>query len=65
MVGDFVADVLVKNYVLVELKTVKELSDVHLAQCMNYLKATGLNICLLINFFRPKVEIKRVVYNLK
>jgi GxxExxY protein len=65
VVGDFVADLLVEDYVLVELKTVKELSDVHLAQCMNYLKATGLNICLLINFFRPKVEIKRVVYNLK
>jgi GxxExxY protein len=65
VIGDFVADLLVENCVLVELKTVKELNDVHLAQCMNYLKATTLNICLLINFYRPKVEIKRVVYNLK
>ena len=65
VVGDFVADLLVENCVLVELKTVKELNDLHTAQCMNYLRATNLNLCLLINFFRLKVEIKRVVYNLK
>jgi len=65
VVGDFVVDLLVENYVLVELKTVKVLNDIHMAQCMNYLRATNLNLCLLINFFRPKVEIKRVVYNLK
>lgn len=63
-VGDFVADLLVEDCVLVELKTVKQLDDNHLAQCMNYLKATGLNICLLFNFANRHLEIKRIVHNL-
>ena len=61
VVGEFVADVLVQNEVLVELKAVKALDEIHLAQCLNYLKATGLRICLLINFGNPKIEIKRVM----
>jgi len=43
------------------LEAVREFNDVHLAQCVNYLKATGLKVCLLINFGGPRVEIKRVV----
>jgi GxxExxY protein len=61
VVGDYVADILVEKLVLVELKAVRALDDVHLAQCLNYLKATGLSICLLINFGTPRVEVKRVV----
>jgi GxxExxY protein len=61
LVGDYVADLLVEGCVLVELKAVKNLDDVHAAQCMNYLKATGLNVCLLINFGKPRVDIKRFV----
>ena len=61
LVGEFVADLLVQNEVLIELKAVKALDEIHLAQCLNYLKATGLRICLLINFGNPKVEIKRVM----
>ena len=60
-VGDYTADLLVEGRVLVELKVVKELDEVHLAQCLNYLKATGLTVCLLINFGKPRVEIKRIV----
>jgi GxxExxY protein len=60
-VGDYVADLLVENDVLVELKAVKVLDNVHLAQCMNYLKATGLKVCLLMNFGTPRIEIKRVL----
>lgn len=63
IVGDYVADLLVEDTVLVELKAVKALDDVHLAQCMNYLKTTGMKICLLINFGTPKIEVKRVVNN--
>jgi GxxExxY protein len=63
VVGDFVADLLVENYILAELKTVRVLEDVHAGQCMNYLKATGLSVCLLINIYRPKVEVKRIVNN--
>jgi GxxExxY protein len=61
LVGEYVADLLVEGTVLVELKAVKSLDDIHAAQCLNYLKATGIQICLLINFGRPRVEIKRIV----
>ena len=61
VVGEYAADLLVEGKVIVELKTVKTLDDVHLAQCMNYLKATGLSVCLLMNFGKPKLEVKRVV----
>ena len=60
-VGEFAADLLVESRVIVELKTAKALDDVHTAQCLNYLKATGLLVCLLTNFGRPKVEVKRIV----
>ncbi len=53
--GEFVADLLVEGRVLVELKAVQILDDVHTAQCLNYLKATGLKVCLLLNFGRPKL----------
>ncbi len=64
MVGEFFADLLVENSVVVELKAVKMLDEVHMAQCLNYLKATGLKLCLLLNFGKPKLEIKRIVNNL-
>jgi len=63
VVGDYVADLTVEDAVLLELKAAKALDEIHLAQCMNYLKATGLRVCLLMNFGTPKVEIKRVVNN--
>jgi GxxExxY protein len=61
LVGDYIADILVENEILVELKTVKEFDDIHLAQCLNYLRITGLKLCLLINFSKPRVEIRRIV----
>lgn len=64
VVGRFIADLLVEKRVLVELKAVKSLDEIYFAQCLNYLKATNLNICLLINFGNPKVEFKRIVQNL-
>jgi len=60
IVGQFVADLLVENKILVELKTAKGIDEIHLAQCLNYLKATNLPLCLLINFGKPRVEIRRV-----
>ncbi|MGH9815890.1 MAG: GxxExxY protein [Candidatus Acidiferrales bacterium] len=62
IVGDFAADLLVQDCVLVELKACKTFDDIHAAQCMNYLRATGLSVCLLINFGSPKVQIKRIVH---
>jgi GxxExxY protein len=64
VVGDYVADLVVENEIIVEVKAVKALDDIHLAQCMNYLKATGQKLCLLLNFGNPRVAIKRVVNNL-
>jgi len=61
VVGDYTADLLVEDCVLVELKAVRELDNTHLAQCMNYLRATALTLCLLINFAKPKVEVRRIV----
>jgi GxxExxY protein len=60
-VGQFVTDLLVQKQVIVELKAIKTLDDVHAAQCLNYLRATGYSICLLINFGRPKIQIKRIL----
>ena len=61
LVGEFVADLLVEDRVLVELKAVSMLVNDHTAQALNYLRASGLELCLLINFGRTKVEIKRLL----
>jgi GxxExxY protein len=61
VVGDYTADLLVEDAVLVELKAARGLDDIHRAQCLNYLKATGLRLCLLFNFSKPRLEIKRIV----
>lgn len=61
VIGEYIADLLVEKYVLIELKVVKSLEEVHTAQCLNYLAATDLPLCLLINFFHPRVEIKRII----
>ena len=60
-VGDYVADLLVNDQILIELKACKDLDDVHLAQCLNYLKATALKVCPLMNFGRPKIQIRRLM----
>ena len=61
IVGEYTADLIVEDQVIVELKVVPALSDVHLPQCRNYLRTTGKPLCLLINFGRSKVEIRRVI----
>jgi GxxExxY protein len=60
IVGEFTADLLVEDQVIIELKVVAALSDTHIPQCRNYLRATGKPLCLLINFGRPEVEIRRI-----
>ena len=59
VVGEYVADLLVKDVVLVELKAIQGLDPVHAAICINYLAATRLPLCLLINFGK-RVEVKRI-----
>ncbi|BAY47137.1 hypothetical protein SAMD00079811_47530 [Scytonema sp. HK-05] len=61
IVGEYFADLLVEDCVLVELKAVKTLESIHFAQCLSYLKAARLKLCLLMNFGNPKVEVKRII----
>jgi GxxExxY protein len=63
-VGEYFVDLLVEEAVLVELKTVRALDNAHRAQCMNYLRATGMHLRLLMNFGMPRLEVRRVVLNL-
>ncbi len=58
-VGDFYADILVEDLVILELKAIKKLAAEHSAQLINYLKATGIEVGLLVNFGNPKLEYKR------
>jgi GxxExxY protein len=61
LVGKFIADLIIENAILEELKAVEKLDKIHFAQCLNYLKATDLKLCLLINFGTQKVQIKRII----
>lgn len=62
-VGNYFADLVADNRIIVELKSVRELDDVFQAQCLNYLKATGYELCLLLNFGRKRLEVKRFVWD--
>jgi GxxExxY protein len=59
LVGDFYADLLVQNQVLIELKAIRQLAPQHEAQIINYLQATGIETGLLLNFGNPRLEYKR------
>jgi GxxExxY protein len=61
-VGEYFADILVEDDVVIELKCVDRLANEHMAQYLNYLRASGRGVCLLVNFQRPTVEWKRIVY---
>ena len=59
LVGEFFADILVKKQVVVELKCTEKITNLHAAQCLNYLRATGLRTGLLISFATPRIGIRR------
>lgn len=61
-VGEHRLDFVVENQIVVELKAVKELLDVHFAQVRSYLKATRLHVGLLMNFYAPTLVVKRIVF---
>jgi len=61
-VGVYLADLLVEEELVVELKCVERLGNEHTAQCLNYLRASGRRICLLVNFQKPKVEWRRIAF---
>jgi GxxExxY protein len=60
-VGEYFADLLVEDSLVVELKCVDHFANEHIAQCLNYLRASGRSVCLLVNFQKPKVEWRRIV----
>ena len=64
IIGEYFADLLVEGKVIVEIKAVKHLLKEHQAQLLNYLKATGIHVGLLVNFTKNKAEIKRMVFDL-
>jgi len=61
IVGEFIADILVEDAIIVELKSVRQLSKIHEMQLVNYLVATQKDLGLLINFGEEKVEVRRKV----
>ena len=61
IVGEFFADLLIEDELLVELKATQGIDPAHEAQCLNYLRASGLSLCVLLNFGRPKVAVRRFV----
>jgi GxxExxY protein len=62
VVGDYYADILVENQVILEIKAAKAIDDSHMAQLINYLKATGIHRGLILNFGTSKLGCKRLVY---
>jgi GxxExxY protein len=64
VVGRYVADLVVEDTVIVELKAVDALTTAHRSQVLNYLKASGLPVGLLFNFGLPRIQIKRLLLTL-
>ena len=63
IVGKYRADILVEGRLIIEVKCAEGFANEHMAQCINYLKATDLNLCLIVNFKQPKAVWKRIVHN--
>ena len=59
-IGEYTADFLIENTLIVELKCIESLAPAHTAQCLNYLRASNKPICLLINFHNSKLEWRRL-----
>jgi GxxExxY protein len=63
VVGKYRADVLVEDKLIIEVKCADGFANEHFTQCINYLRATDLGLCLIVNFQKPKVAWKRIVHN--
>ena len=61
-VGTYIADLVIEGKVIVELKAVESISTVHMAQVLNYLKASGYEVGLILNFAKTKLEYQRFVW---
>ncbi len=63
VVGDYVIDILVDDRLVLEIKACQGIDNAHVAQTINYLKATRHNVGLILNFGNPKLQVKRLVHN--
>jgi GxxExxY protein len=63
IIGNYKIDLLINKRIVVELKAVQEFCNAHISQVISYLKATQLNVGLLLNFSKSKLEIRRVVWD--
>ena len=61
IIGDYIADILVEDQIILELKAQEKITNVHKAQTINYLKATGLHLAILLNFGKTILEHERIV----
>jgi len=62
IVGDYIADNLVEDKIILEPKSLEKISDVHRAQALNYLKATGLHLAIILNFGKNRLEYERFIF---
>ena len=58
----FYADFIIENKIILEIKTVRNIEDIHIAQLLNYLKASGIRLGYIINFAKLRLEWKRLIY---
>lgn len=65
IVGDYIADILIERKIILELKVAERITNIHKAQVLNYLKATGIEIALIINFGGASLEHFRLINRLK
>lgn len=61
IVGDYIADILVDNKIILELKAQERITLIHKAQTLNYLKATNMRLAILLNFGKDRLEFERLV----
>ena len=61
VIGDYIADIIVDDLIILELKCCKKIDTVHKAQLSNYLKATGKKVGIILNFGKNSLEVERVV----
>lgn len=61
VIGDYIADILVEDSIIIELKSQTKINEVHRAQILNYLRATGLKLAIIFNFGKDRMEHERLV----
>ena len=61
VVGNYIADILIEDKIIIELKCVEKINNIHKAQALNYLKATRMRLAIILNFAKDKLQYERLV----